>query len=435
MPYTKTGPFTDNSSSPPISAAFLNGVETALTTANTLAIAPAPSGDTTGATDTTALQPLITAAQSTSGTLYLQAGTYYITGLTTTAGFNQPIIRGQGMRQTILTVVGTSAAFTLVGGSGQPSGGLITDMKITGASGTGTGIAFAGCNHARAERVWFASLTEGVEFYNRDAGSFTEFCLARDCSFDSTVTTPVRYRLGSGNESFHGSGVTGCVINQSATAVGPVIQVDAGCFPYGAPLTATIFARTTTPLIQNNDTAAARYSEFTGNLDIEILGSPASVTIGDTGTTNGILYAGTLTALGSPTLSYGSLIAVTKTFYQGGTQLFRQGQTTATAALSNSASGVNLFSLKDISAALVQVQIVASNYYYEYLLHVTRDKYSSSGWVATVSNPRSLNTAGYGAPTFAVANYYLTVTNTGYPASGVTALATRTPVAFNEVLN
>ncbi len=50
--------------------------------ANAVTYAPAPSGDTTGATDTTSLQAALNAIPSTGGTLNLPSGTYYITSLT-----------------------------------------------------------------------------------------------------------------------------------------------------------------------------------------------------------------------------------------------------------------------------------------------------------------------------------------------------------------
>src|SRR4051812_37367507 len=173
-------------------------------------IAPPPAGGD----DTTAPQTLLTQAQNTGGTLVLRAGTYRA-NLATAQSFNQPRIIGQGKNYTTLQgFVNTSPVLRFKGGSGQFSGGLVSDLTITGTGGIG--LQYADVTGARWTRIEIGgTLAVGLEFWNESTSGFTEFCHG-DVEIASTVILPVHYRRTGGSESFHGTGLThGTVLDQA----------------------------------------------------------------------------------------------------------------------------------------------------------------------------------------------------------------------------
>lgn len=68
--------------------------------------------------------------------------------------------------------------------------------------------------------------------------------------------------------------------------------------------------------------------------------------------------------------------------------------------------------------AIVTVHVNASDYDYRYVLAVDHEGYGGAGSVVTLATLRSLNNAGYGAPTFSMdANGNLKVANANYTAA------------------
>lgn len=98
---------------------------------DTIRYAPPPSGDTTGATDTAAIQDLIDdAASGNGGTVQLCAGTYYVTGL---VGGNMVTIRGSGWRTRVRAVAGITVPVIGTPVSGIIYGCEVRDMCVYGA--------------------------------------------------------------------------------------------------------------------------------------------------------------------------------------------------------------------------------------------------------------------------------------------------------------
>jgi hypothetical protein len=160
-----------------------------------VARAPAPTG--VKATDEANVQPLVTAAQLTNGTVILQAGTY-VMDITTTQLERQPRIVGQGEKQTLwngtLSISGVPGAF---------SGGYLSDFSFVGT---------------------------------RSAG------------------------VAGGNPSFHGCGLTrGSTINQASGDAAAKVLINTGAQPYNAPLSVTFWARNATPLIRHLGAATSTF--------------------------------------------------------------------------------------------------------------------------------------------------------------------------------
>lgn len=431
MVYTKTGPFSDGAA-PYLSAAFFNKIEQSLTDATTV-IAPPPSGDTTGVADQAALQPLLTAAQATSGTLVLQAGTYHVTGLATASSFTQPRIVGQGRDQTI--VQGTTASSPIIrfkGGSGRLSGGYLADFTIlANPSGGGIGLQIADAGGVRWARLKFdGALAEGIQFCNEAAGSFCEYN-SGDAYFKGTVVLPVHYVRLSGNESFHGTGLThGTLIEQSTTATSPMILIDPGAFVYGAPLDIAVFpSAPNVSIIRNLN--MGRIASFHGHLDIETGSAGTNVSVADPAQ-NTVLYMGTMGGLASGTgLVMGACRLADKTYYSGANQqtIYRQYQqafpvTATTMTLTTQKTGV----------AFAQVDIrQGGNYYRSYLLHLWPNVYGTNGTVTILANPESLDVNTVGAPTFTISNSQLVATNSNFPTDGsMVAYVTILPLNINQ---
>ncbi len=97
-------------------------------------------------------------------------------------------------------------------------------------------------------RCSFEDYASAVLFHNESSGSFTEGCIMHD-SFFKNGNIPCEYRRGSGNDSFHGSGLVNCWVNQATS--NPAIKVGDGCYPYNAPLEIITFANDGTGAVIN----------------------------------------------------------------------------------------------------------------------------------------------------------------------------------------
>lgn len=100
-------------------------------------LAPAPSGDTSGATDNTAIQALIDTATAggDGGIVQLRAGTYYVTGLQM-----KPMVtlRGAGWRTVVRAAAGTANAVIGSPASGTLYGAEVSDLTVYGARASTT---------------------------------------------------------------------------------------------------------------------------------------------------------------------------------------------------------------------------------------------------------------------------------------------------------
>jgi hypothetical protein len=149
------------------------------------------------------------------------------------------------------------------------------------------GLELQGCAGVGWDRVNFtAYLATGILFHNKTAGDFTEMCSGQ-C--DLSAVTAIEYRRTSGDESFHGSGLTGrSTIAQPSAAALPSILIGAGCRVYNAPLSANLWAYTTTqPLIRNNGEPC----DYHGSLQMELMTITTALLV-DAASANAVTYAG-----------------------------------------------------------------------------------------------------------------------------------------------
>lgn len=391
-------------------------------------MAPPPSGDTTGATDQAALQPLITAAQAAGQSVQLREGTYHVTGLATSQSFVQPLIRGMGYKRTTIRAVAAAPALKLVGGSGQASGGVVSDLSFTGVTGS-VGLVLEGTIAVSVLRVRFADIPVGLRFANSKSGDFTEFCVARECAFESTAVKHIEYVRTSGNDSFHGTGFHNCIFVQAATDTAPKITVGTGCKVYSVPLDGTFFFSTNAAVFIQVDTTEHCHSF--GNIRTENSSSATTRTLFGFASSAKTWHHG------------GRVNHLTQNVSLGGIKfrLVRRIQSnddgSITAALETTedvfpltTGGNDTINLDQGSTHFFGITLIAGNYEYNYLLYVWRNVSDNNGTVVALANPRSFNVAGYGAPTFTVnaTTAKLAITNAAFPASGVTAYIAAVPI-------
>jgi len=248
--------------------------------------APMPTGNRT--TDTANLQALVTAAEATNGTIFLQAGTY-AADIVTSGGLSQPRIIGKGYR--ITQIDGT---IKFAGTPGSFSGGYLSDFGFVGTRSAGVAfLTLSGTIGVKWDRIRMSGSADvGILFLNDASHAFTETCSGQ-VDIEVGIKTAVEYRVSGGDASFHGCGLNdGSTINQAAGDTGPKILVGTGANPYNAPLSVLIWARTSVPLIAHQGLATAN---FYGNVRVESFGG--TCVIGDTAQKN-IILAGTLSTLG-----------------------------------------------------------------------------------------------------------------------------------------
>ena len=370
---------------------------------------------TGGANSSAAFQALLRQAQAQNGTLVVPAGTYIVNDVSTLESFNQPRIVGAGMRQTIIrcTLGSGHAAITFVGGSGQVSGGLISDATVENPGGTG--IELRGVIGVTPRNVRFVNSAVGLLFHNKDAGSFTEFCVANECYFETSVARAIEYRITSGNNSFHGSGFRAAVINQPEGAAVPSIKIGEGALVYNAPWDGVFFGHTAgVSLAKNHSTyTAAVY----GHLGFEVGLSQAIV---DETSASSVYYGGSISRLGDGVRRGKKFALVTDVAHNsdGGVRSF-PGFKEVIYPLTPGATVTESF--PSGGAAMASVTIVGPNFTHNHLIYVYVDPFSASGTAVQVAKGWTFNNAGWADCTFSVSNGRLVITNATIPASGVTA--------------
>ena len=383
--------------------------------------------------DTSSIQAAWSAAKAVNGTLFFPPGTYLLsTQLNKPMSFAGPDIRGAGPQATVLDYSGAAgtAAIDYIGGSGELSGIKISGFTIKG-TGTQWGIELDGQDGVEVSNVKYQSLALGFVPANDTSGSFSEGDVCRNCSFDHTVTTAVRYLMGSGSNSFHGTGLLNSFINGD-TSGDPLVVIDNGALPYDAPMTVDVWVNSNQTFFHNlGQPGGYPEAAFYGSIQLET--GAHTLTMGDT---NPVALGGNFYSFGSGytlgTLAFYRQIAQNGASTYGIPQNYTYSTSVTTGA--NTVTPYPALLSWDNSRSvgvLLVVNIFGANYDYQYLLLLTHDPYGGAATVVQIANPRSLNTAGYGAPTFTSdTSDNLIITNASYPASGLTVQVGATPVGY-----
>jgi hypothetical protein len=363
-------------------------------------------------------------------TLFFPNGTYKVSSALPTLNSSYSVVSlvGENPNQTIIS--SSAPANTIVlstyGGSGFVGGAEIRDLAISG-TGTQVGIENKGTDGLKIINCQFNNLTIGIRFSNDiGSGTFTEYSVAERCSFFSGCTTPVIFVRGAGDGSFHGCGLQGCTIQGSSSNNTPAIIVgNTGetIDLYNAPMDFQIWTYSPINIISIPTAASVVFTH--GTITVENDASTASTICGGPGV---LYHAGSLTSWGES--AYGTLHLVNAVTIMPNGEIiedrktFRVQQTLTQAATEVSAIQASPY------GTIVSVVLTGSNYDYRYLLFLNHDGYGNNGYSTILANPRSLNGAGWGAPTFSVdSNGYLHITNSAYLGKSVAAVLVDTPLA------
>ncbi len=360
-------------------------------------------------------------------TLYVPAGTYYISSA----------LPALNNAFSLVSVVGESASSTVINGSGLASGipifkteggsGSIRDSGIKGltfvGSGTQTGVSLKGSCGIFIRDCAFYSLGYGIVFSNNmTPGTFTEYCVAENCNFDTR--TAVYFEKGVGDSSFHGSGIRHCTINNADGITDPVIKIGESSNPiihlYNSPMDFQLWTRENVNVIQCNTSSDSKII-LHGTITMELFDSSAP----------------TLASGNAPVYMVGGVSCWSSPFYFGNLQLvdwlatnpngsvnIQRKPYSVSKTLSSSSTTVSEISATKLGG-IVTINITAAHYDYVYLLHIVHNGYGSDGYVTILANPRAYNVAGYGDPTFSVDKYgQLVITNSNYSGESISFLAT-----------
>lgn len=195
-----------------------------------LAIAPAPSGDTSGAIDTAALAAVIAAMPTTGGRLLLQAGAYYLSSALT---LDRPV-RFEGVGGALTGDAGQAtprAQTTIYVSSGTNNGIVIAsdgctllDFAIVNTSSTtptaGSGVLVTAGEFTRMARVSIVKFYDDLRF---DDGFYYT---VTDCTFTDPVRYGAYFRNATSGEMDHGDqSVMGCTFTLFYTSRTPTAAV------------------------------------------------------------------------------------------------------------------------------------------------------------------------------------------------------------------
>lgn len=325
---------------------------------------------------------------------------------------------GAGPKDTKLHAVGVAsgaAIFRFRGGSGQLANATVEGITFYGDTAV-IGITLSGKGGMKIKNCRFSDsgvtgLAAGVRFWNEETSSFTEFNELEACEFYDSCTLHVEYKVSSGGDSFHGSGLTdNCILHRDS---GTAIQVGLGSKVYSAPLSCTVFCGGTATLITNASTTGAT---FYGHLATENVSGVLTLASGT------VALSGTQSHSNEAVTRGGLIQCSGVTINSDGSRTFTGGRTSGSTAIATGANVVGSNTLKTVSR-LVHVQLKATTYDRRYLYYVSYDGISGgAGVVTALASHFTLDTPVYGAAVATVAtDGGLTLTQAGWPASGVTA--------------
>jgi hypothetical protein len=389
------------------------------------------------ADDATPMRDALSTASAGGGAMYLPAGTYRLSRqLRKPESPRCPNIRGDGSRYTRMEYSGlkSQAAIYIQGGSGSACGAVIEGIGFDG-SDTSYAIEIDGQDGITVRDCDFGKNSAGLRLHNKSRGTFTEYAVAENCSFSGACATALQYVVGSGSNSFNGSGLRNCLIQLGRDNNFP-IQIGKGAWPYNAPLSAQIWTSGSGKTLIRNESSGPVL--FHGTITVEALGSPPSqsdspILAGG----NPVYLVGCIESAGY--VNYGTLLTGTRACSLGpesgaanGQRLIRTHPWTVRRQLTTGSTPVANI-LRD-SCALLYLLIVGNNYDHRYVLCAAAQGYGGSGYVNTISTLSTFDAAGYGAPSFQVdpkGNFI--VSNSNYPKSGMTAVLDVVPFGLNTM--
>lgn len=251
--------------------------------------------------DYSALQQCMTYCESTGMTIFIPNGIYRVSRqLIKSPGFTVPNIIGSGSAFSIIHYEGQGAALKVIGGSGSACNAFIQGIGFRGTP-ENFGIEVTNqCGYAIRDCRFYTQRV-GL-FLNNTAQGFTEYVTANNCVFDIHCEQALVYARNGGNDSFHGSGMINCLINENTGATRAKIEIggefsqDQNIYVYNAPLSCQTWKQTAgIPFIKNNSTRPAQ--NFHGHLTFENFTAVEYAIADDSADVFPIYYVGNMSEL------------------------------------------------------------------------------------------------------------------------------------------
>jgi len=379
--------------------------------------------------DTARLQRLFNASKTKGAVpIELRSGTFTISDtILYSSSDKKPFIHGQGMLTTIIDASGIASgkpAFKIKGGSGTSSGAFLKGVGFTGNANS-IGLQISGTNMFKVEQCQFSTNKTGILFHNEDGTEFTEYNVAYNCDFTQSCNTAIEYKQSNNVESFHGSGIKDCTINQSSTETNPKISIGSGCLPYNAPLSFQVWTRVGTPIIR---CVSTKNVNFHGQITVESF-DPSSnnykVEVCDS-TYNQVTFVGGISSFDDQS-QLGKLILADRlqTNPDGSMNVQKKRYQSVYTLTSGDNPTVQL---DNNVSAMVNINVRGTNYECAYMLVIYRNAGDDNGSVTKVATMRVTNGAGYGEPSFSYSGKKLVITNANFPTTGISAY-----VSVNEI--
>lgn len=253
--------------------------------------------------DTTAVQNALDYCQTNSVALFFPSGTYVINDtITKPESFFGVNMFGEGAKNSILDFSSISTfgkpGLLIIGGSGQLANSSIQSIGFKGNQNV-RAIEIQGQCGQKFQNCSFDDFLVGGYFHNKATGSFSEFDVFENCFFKDCFLA-IEYARDLGDDSFHGSGLLNCVVDNFNNAVAR-IRVNANCKPYSAPMTAQFFVNSNCAIIEN---IGAQSCTFYGVISVETFSDLATLASNaEVGLVGGVSYLGTPPVWGTLTVA------------------------------------------------------------------------------------------------------------------------------------
>lgn len=383
------------------------------------------------ADDTAAIQACINYAQPLQKQIWLPEGVAKLTAkLQVSFSLFGLSMVGQGYAKTRFNYAGivpaNDPAIEIIGHSGAPCGAVISGIGFDGNS-TSSGIVIAGQDGQFIRDCQFGLNFFGVVFRNSVAGSFTEYCVAEHCDFTRNCRSPVWYNvIGTGDISFHGSGLRHCTINTPDVNGYSSIIIDPAAVPYNSPMDVQVWVNAVGLFIDMNMYGNGR-PYFTGTLTTEVLAG--SITLCNAPVDKDLPLVGKVAGYNQNFTMKSLFIVDAVIDNSSGSRQTIGGYVAKTQALTTGANAIaGIPGCIREGAAEYVVNIVGPNYNYRYLL--SSFSRENGGLLPIIAMYSNFNSAGWGAPTFSLdpTTAAIIITNAAYPASGVTVTVEATQI-------
>ena len=370
--------------------------------------------------DTTAVQACVNYCVPRQIEILLPVGFSKITApITVDVTYRGLNMTGQGWQLTKFiypTLTSGQSCFLLDGYPGAVDGATVHGIGFNGNANTNA-FAMRGVGGQLIDRCQFGDNAFACVMANTVAGQFTEFNVLRDCDFLLECKSAIWYlQSGTGDASFHGSGIEGGTINNSGVASVLVLSDKAN--PYNAPFSPTIFVHANVTIISFPTPANIFRPNFFGTLKLEVQAGRALMC--DAPQASAIAYIGKVSSQ-STSVDFGAFFMCDGVFSAAnGSRQTIGGKVSRTQALTTGANTLPTIPYNIMEGCtLVALRVVGSNYEYRQLYCGWGS--GVGGTLILVATPGVFNVAGYGPPTVALnGSNQIVITNAGYPASGVT---------------